>query len=105
MSKSIITILILSLFFLTACSVAENDEPTAQHLSDPLYCQRDSDCTAQTTSCSICSCPKPINKWHYEYMDCREEMEKNINEFCHRLCYRSPKCEENKCKLVEFQIK
>ncbi|MBI2110558.1 hypothetical protein HYT51_02150 [Candidatus Woesearchaeota archaeon] len=88
----IIIVLSLIILFLTI------DYKREQKINDPLYCEKDSDCTFQYTeaTCRLCNCPRPINIYNVKEFNCS-----NSTDFCDMYCPPSTlKCIQNKCTEV-----
>jgi len=89
----IILVLILGLFYLWPNYRCEDC------VLDELFCESDSDCTRQPTSCNNCGCPEPINKDNLKELEC-DENSPAIG--CTLECPQTiPKCIENECQLIE----
>ncbi|HLP79087.1 MAG TPA: hypothetical protein VK158_00470 [Acidobacteriota bacterium] len=84
---ALLGLLILTIL-LTGCS--------AKYSQDPLYCEKDSDCTLQPQACNGCACPTAINKFNVHEIECKP------SQFsCALQCFTQTRCVEQKCILLD----
>ncbi len=73
-------------------------DPNQKYLDNPLYCEKDSDCTKQETSCVCPGCDaNPINVYNFKQLDCTQAPAMACDRMCLDL---TPKCQNNQCVLV-----
>ena len=78
----------------TSSDLKLNNKSDSKFMGNPLYCEKDSDCTFQETNCNSCSCPHPVNIFNVKVLDCSNAPLARCNVVCQPF---DVKCIDNVC--------